>query len=173
MNEDLTIGQNVKRLRGGVSQEELAKRMREKGFDFTKMTVYNIERGRRQLRLSEARAMLDILGYNKQQDMNELFVDGVDSKVHEAIRDLKVAVSDAEASCRDVYTCRIAAKYLLDPATYSYVDPDGNVIEEPEPSGEAIALLKKVVAEAEVNTLSRKLSTILAIGNDVFSEENE
>ena len=62
MRIDKTVGRNLTQLRDGVTQEELAERMRERGYSWTKMTVYNIERGERQIRLAEAVDVLNCLG---------------------------------------------------------------------------------------------------------------
>lgn len=71
--EDAAIGENVKRLRGDRSQEALAKTMRTMGHAWKKQTVYNIETGQRQLKLTEARDLLRILGHDPYRDFALLF----------------------------------------------------------------------------------------------------
>lgn len=46
----------------GLSQEELAQRMAERGFGFTQATVWKIEQGKRAVRIAEAVALMDALG---------------------------------------------------------------------------------------------------------------
>ena len=46
----------------GLSQEELAQRMVERGFGFTQATVWKIEQGKRAVRIAEAVALMDALG---------------------------------------------------------------------------------------------------------------
>lgn len=46
----------------GLSQEELAQRMVERGFGFTQATVWKIEQGKRAVRIAEAVALMDVLG---------------------------------------------------------------------------------------------------------------
>jgi hypothetical protein len=58
---DKQIGQNVARARGDMSQKELALAMRARGHKWSQATVWNVERGERPLRLSEASALSDIL----------------------------------------------------------------------------------------------------------------
>lgn len=46
----------------GLSQEDLAQRMAERGFGFTQATVWKIEQGKRAVRIAEAVALMDALG---------------------------------------------------------------------------------------------------------------
>lgn len=46
----------------GLSQEELAQLMSERGFGFTQATVWKIEQGKRAVRIAEAVALMDALG---------------------------------------------------------------------------------------------------------------
>lgn len=46
----------------GLSQEELAQRMVERGFGFTQATVWKIEQGKRAVRIAEAVALMAALG---------------------------------------------------------------------------------------------------------------
>lgn len=54
MLSDEAIGENVRRLRGNVSQTELADRMRNRGHRWSQPTVVSVEKGERALRLTEA-----------------------------------------------------------------------------------------------------------------------
>lgn len=58
---DEQIGRNLASLRGGMSQRELATRMRAAGFKWSHLTVASVERGDRPLRLSEASAIAELL----------------------------------------------------------------------------------------------------------------
>jgi transcriptional regulator with XRE-family HTH domain len=51
---DEQIGKNLARLRGEMSQKDLASAMKAKGWKWSQSTVWNIERGERPLRLAEA-----------------------------------------------------------------------------------------------------------------------
>jgi transcriptional regulator with XRE-family HTH domain len=55
---------NVREYReqSGLSQEDLAQRMAERGFGFTQSTVWKIEQGKRAVRIAEAVALMDALG---------------------------------------------------------------------------------------------------------------
>lgn len=114
-NIDEIIGRNLSMLRGDMSQEELAGRMRDAGYSWTKMTVYNIERGDRQLRLAEAVDVLRCLGRNPLSDIDKLLAD--DSTVH--LLDLSSQLLDKNnvilAASADIGRLRIelANQYVL------------------------------------------------------------
>lgn len=59
--DDAQIGRNLARLRGDMSQKELAGAMRDRGHKWSQATVWNVERGERPLRLTEATALGEIL----------------------------------------------------------------------------------------------------------------
>ena len=61
-DHDELIGRNLARLRQGMSQTDLAKRMRDKGHKWTQPTVVAIEKGERPLRMSEAIDASNALG---------------------------------------------------------------------------------------------------------------
>lgn len=73
---DQRIGRNLTALRGDHSQEEVAQAMREAGFRWTQTTVYNIEKGGRQLRLAEAIELQKIL--NSWHDDREVSLEDFD-----------------------------------------------------------------------------------------------
>lgn len=62
-NIDQNVATNVRefRERSGLSQEELAQRMSERGFGFSQATVWKIESGQRTVKISEAVALSDVL----------------------------------------------------------------------------------------------------------------
>ena len=61
---DQNIAANLRAYReaGGISQEELAQRMTDRGFGFSQATVWKIESGQRPVRASELIALADSLG---------------------------------------------------------------------------------------------------------------
>lgn len=61
-NLDALIGQNLTRLRGDLSQADLAKKMKQLGYRWSQATVWSIEKGERPLRLTEARDVAEVLG---------------------------------------------------------------------------------------------------------------
>ncbi|WP_221586056.1 helix-turn-helix transcriptional regulator [Microbacterium sp. G2-8] len=62
MLDDKQIGQNLARMRGEMSQKDLADAMREIGFKWSQATVWSVEKGERPLRLTEAEAIARALG---------------------------------------------------------------------------------------------------------------
>ena len=62
MTTDEQIGRNLVSLRGGMSQKDLADRMRTHGFKWSQATVWAIEKGERPLRLTESLALGKIFG---------------------------------------------------------------------------------------------------------------
>lgn len=61
MHIDEQIGRNLARSRGSLSQQDLATRMRERGWKWSQATVWSIEKGERPLRLGEAHDVADEL----------------------------------------------------------------------------------------------------------------
>lgn len=59
---DKRVGKNLARLRGGMSQKELADRMRERGHKWSQATVWSTEQGERALKYSEVDDLLTVLG---------------------------------------------------------------------------------------------------------------
>lgn len=62
MTSDEVVGSRIARLRGAMSQQELARRMANAGVKWSQSTVWSVETGRRPLRVSEAVVLCDILG---------------------------------------------------------------------------------------------------------------
>ncbi|PTL73821.1 hypothetical protein C1I63_13890 [Rathayibacter caricis DSM 15933] len=60
---DEQIGSNLIKLRGSMTQRELAEKMKQRGWKWTHVTVGSIERGERPLRLAEAEAVVDAIGH--------------------------------------------------------------------------------------------------------------
>lgn len=56
------IGHRLAKLRGEMTQKELADKMRAKGWKWVQQTVGTVEKGERSLRLAEASDLSDILG---------------------------------------------------------------------------------------------------------------
>ncbi|MGO5364235.1 MULTISPECIES: helix-turn-helix domain-containing protein [unclassified Bifidobacterium] len=111
--DEQIIGENVKRLRHGTSQEELAGRMRTAGFPWMKMTVYNIEKGERQLKLSEAKTLLDILGYEPTRDMNLLFSSEIDAKAGQLVNQINSAGTQVISCGRTLHEAIVKAQKFL------------------------------------------------------------
>lgn len=81
------VGKNMARLReaANVSMESLAAMMRERGHQWTKITVWKIEHGDRALRFIEAADMLRCLGLNPGQSLGKLLVDDETKEIYDLI----------------------------------------------------------------------------------------
>lgn len=58
---DAVIGQNIALFRGEQSQSDLALRMKEKGIKWSQTTVWEVEKGKRALKFSEALVLAEVL----------------------------------------------------------------------------------------------------------------
>ncbi len=72
MTRDEIIGTNVTRLRGKTSMDKVVEAMRDKGNAWSKTTLFNVEHGKRPLRLPEASDLLRCLGYDPIVDLPKL-----------------------------------------------------------------------------------------------------
>jgi transcriptional regulator with XRE-family HTH domain len=70
-NIDDNVATNVRafRERSGLSQEELAQRMSERGFGFSQSTIWKIESGQRPVKISEAVALSEALDLPRWLDL--------------------------------------------------------------------------------------------------------
>lgn len=68
---DKRVGANLKEFRGSMSQAVLAGKMTDKGFKWSQATVYEVERGARPLKLSEAITVARIIDV----DLERLWAD--------------------------------------------------------------------------------------------------
>lgn len=72
-NIDHYVATNVRALRerNGLSQEELAQRMSERGFGFSQATIWKIESGQRPVKISEAVALSEALELPRWRSLTE------------------------------------------------------------------------------------------------------
>lgn len=91
-NEDNTqaIGENFLRIRteAGWSMVDLAKKMKDRGFNWTKVSVYKIETGERQLKVNEAIAAFTVMGLDVGTSFARLTeVTDIDKQARDAIEE--------------------------------------------------------------------------------------
>jgi hypothetical protein len=60
-DRDVVVGQNLAKLRGDRTQQDIAEAMREAGYKWSQATVWSVEKGERPIRLSEAESLAGIL----------------------------------------------------------------------------------------------------------------
>ncbi|KFI68262.1 XRE-type transcriptional regulator [Bifidobacterium magnum] len=68
------------RQNAGMTAEDLAEKMRDRGFRWNTVTVSKIENGERQLKLEESAAMMQCVGMGAE-DLPKLFGTGLDFKI--------------------------------------------------------------------------------------------
>lgn len=97
---DKRIGDNLKRLRGDKSQDDIALAMKERGFKWSQATVWNVERGERPLRLAEARVLVEVLFPERGGvfAISDLLYGDSAASLHQATSDYRAAVASFEAA---------------------------------------------------------------------------
>lgn len=103
-NADQNFAVNVRHYREqiGLSQEELAQRMSERGFGFTQATVWKIEQGKRAVRIGEAVALATALNLPRWLELvqdPQLFghaarVEAANRRTYNAFEALKAAATE-------------------------------------------------------------------------------
>ena len=84
------IGENFRRIRteAGWSMVDLAKKMNERGFNWTKVSVYKIETGERQLKVNEAINAFSVMGRDAGTSFARLTeVSDIDKQARDAIEE--------------------------------------------------------------------------------------
>lgn len=92
---DEQIGKNLSRLRGEMSQADLADKMRERGYKWSQATVWAVEKGERPLRLTEAQDVANILNVFSHRLTDHDAVSVLEARMHvvsDAHRELKGAI---------------------------------------------------------------------------------
>lgn len=96
---DIQIGKNLTELRGDVSMDLLAAKMRDKGNAWNKSTISKIEHGERQLRLAEAVDVIECLGLSVHDNLPRLVSSGIDNRFNQEIVASKNLIEDIFDSC--------------------------------------------------------------------------
>jgi transcriptional regulator with XRE-family HTH domain len=71
IDQHVAVNLRALRERGGLSQDEVARRVSERGFGFTQATIWKIESGQRPVRVSEAVALSEALELPRWHDLTE------------------------------------------------------------------------------------------------------
>lgn len=113
--DDAVIGQKIARLRGGMSQAQLAELMRDQfGWRWSQATVWAIEKGERPLRFAEAQDLVNVLGAALDYPLDLLdltaepsttglllalaMIGHADTRLHLALREYGEAAKDLSAA---------------------------------------------------------------------------
>lgn len=87
--DDESIGQNIARLRGEMSQVALAEQMKARGWKWSQSTVWSVEKGDRPLRLREAVDLAQILKSSMDALIRRPWEADITSMLREAMTALK------------------------------------------------------------------------------------
>jgi transcriptional regulator with XRE-family HTH domain len=105
---DKQIGYNLQQFRGDLTQQELADRMKDKGWKWSQSTVWAIEKGERPLRLAEALDLDEVFGFpiSKILGSPERDASGWVAAVQRLRSDFESARSDLDALARKIAVIR-------------------------------------------------------------------
>ena len=98
------IGRNLLELReqAGLSMDDLAQRMNERGYKWNRGTVFNVEHAERQLKLAEAADILECLGYDSRADLGRLLMTPDDAEFLRLADNLEGAIESLLRGCYEV-----------------------------------------------------------------------
>lgn len=116
---DQNIAANVRAYReaAGISQEEMAQRMADRGFPFTQATIWKVESGQRPVKASELIALADVFGRILLTDLTSqpdatrhtIHLEQASRRASDAYDTLKeAAAAYLDAQVQLVYAARLA-----------------------------------------------------------------
>ncbi|WP_137652729.1 helix-turn-helix transcriptional regulator [Bifidobacterium moukalabense] len=111
-DRDAKIGENLLHLRGAMSQDALAEKMRSRGHKWSKATVWSVEKGERPLKLSEAMDLCSILSTGPH-DLDALTLETLDADLQNAVTTLRERVQSFDAQWASVEVKRQELLSLL------------------------------------------------------------
>ena len=125
---DRNVATNVRMARetAGLSQDELAERMTERGFGFSQATVWKIEQGRRPLRISEAVALADALDIRGWRDLT---FDPGRAEHGRVLHRARLAAADAYKQVKEAADAYIQTQVALTLAVRNATDAGFSVTE--------------------------------------------
>lgn len=132
----------------------LAAAMRERGFKWTKTTVFNVEHGERQLRLTEAESVLECLDLDIQRDMPKLLFSGIDAQAMDAIHSLDLEIEQLEQACTAIFRVRYVLEEYLDVSLQEPVPGNGIAA---MPSNDVSAKIKQALSNSNEGEIIRRV----------------
>jgi transcriptional regulator with XRE-family HTH domain len=109
-DEDRLIGTNLARLRASRSQAEVAVLMKDAGWKWSQTTVWKVESGERPLRLTEARALAEVLHVT----VDEFFETPLRVELGDALNHLDERRVELRAAVRDYEEVQTEVAQLAD-----------------------------------------------------------
>lgn len=117
---DTQIGQNLARLRGSMSQRDMADEMTRRGWKWSHVTVGSVERGERPLRASEALGVANILNI----PVEELVAAQDSVRLREGQRSVLFALTQLQEAVSRWDAARLDLAALADELGYRHDDVD-------------------------------------------------
>ncbi|NPC96615.1 hypothetical protein [Nocardioides sp. zg-DK7169] len=114
--DDQSIGRNLQRLRGAMSQQVLADEMRARGFKWSQATVWAAEKGERPLRVTEASALVDILGGGYVYGLGQLVAPDTEAELLAQMRAVKAAYKRLSEQAHEFFEAQAGIEAALDDA---------------------------------------------------------
>lgn len=113
-DRDVVVGQNLAKLRGDRTQQDIAEAMREAGYKWSQATVWSVEKGERPIRLSEAESLAGIL----KCSIDRMLLPDQDAELVSRLwkyeHDLVIAEQALAQSVRDYEDRKWALKFVAD-----------------------------------------------------------
>lgn len=113
-SQNQQIGENVRRLRGDMSQEELATRLRRYGYKWSKATVWAIENGSRPLKLTEAQDLMEVFGMTAKGAVSELFRSGPSLQLDKIVENIPEDMAQLTRISHNFWWAHEELKKILD-----------------------------------------------------------
>lgn len=131
------------------------------------MTVYNIERGERPIRLNEAVDVLKCLNIDAGDGLKALIRNDVDAKITDLVHNLRTAVEDARGTCISVRQLRRSLQSWFGENAESYYR-DRNVS---PPSDDVRDEAMRVLEDTKTERVAEELYRALKYTNRLSREE--
>ncbi|WP_156368343.1 helix-turn-helix domain-containing protein [Arthrobacter sp. Leaf137] len=112
--KDLVIGQNLAKLRGERTQQDIAEAMRAAGYKWSQATVWSVEKGERPIRLLEAATLAGIL----KSSIDRMLLADQDAELVDRLwkfeHDLAIAEQDLANAVRDYEDRKWALHFVME-----------------------------------------------------------
>lgn len=113
-DRDVLVGQNLAKLRGDRTQQDIAEAMREAGYKWSQATVWSVEKGERPIRLSEAESLASIL----KCTIDRMLLPDQDAELVSRLwnfeHDLVIVGRELAKSARDYEDRALALRFVID-----------------------------------------------------------
>lgn len=166
-------------MRGNVTQKELAARMNERGYNWVTATVWAAEAGRRDIKIDEAKALVDILG----TDLNDFFADTehlrAANDVYDQISKLESKLHEVSLSVESFLYHRWYLKFFVEQCgwkqgdihlRYAELQDDDAVENMSQEDKDALEVLQRAKNAGEVTLERHTLREAIRFGHSGLNE---